>query len=190
MTDEWLLGQLAEVRRAMEDDFTGPNGEITDELAALDAVIAELRQRQEPAMQKTITLTPAYDRRNPDPAKNYGQHGVDLWFVLRGPKGAITFRLFTDWLLPHVAKELKAKGHRPLSDWEPEVAGVTFHSLGPRPNNEAVPQGPCEWLGGQPCHSHMSSVIHEKEIAARLLKEGSDGVWAALEDYYREVFGE
>jgi len=52
-----------------------------------------------------VEFTPAYDKRDPDPKKNYGIHGVELRMVLKGPEGAVQFVLYTQWMLPHVQKE-------------------------------------------------------------------------------------
>jgi hypothetical protein len=32
--------------------------------------------------ERIVTMNPAYDKRNADPSKNYGIHGVDLRMVL------------------------------------------------------------------------------------------------------------
>lgn len=56
--------------------------------------------------QEIVQFSPAYDRRSPDPKKNYGIHGVELGMVLKGPKGAVQFLLFTNWQLPHVTAEI------------------------------------------------------------------------------------
>ena len=55
--------------------------------------------------EQITEFTPAYDRRDPDPKKNFGIHGVDLRMVLKGPEGAVRFVVYTNWQLPHVTKE-------------------------------------------------------------------------------------
>jgi len=52
-----------------------------------------------------VDFFPAFDKRDPDPKKNYGIHGVELRMVLKGPEGAVQFVLYTQWMLPHVQKE-------------------------------------------------------------------------------------
>ncbi len=49
-------------------------------------------------MQREITMTPAYDKRDPDPSKNYGVHGVNIVYVLKGKLGAVQFVLYTNWM--------------------------------------------------------------------------------------------
>ena len=58
---------------------------------------------------KEIKFEAAYDKRDVDPKKNYGIHGVDLTFILKNEQGAVVFKLFTGWHLPHVQKELENK---------------------------------------------------------------------------------
>ena len=56
-------------------------------------------------LERIIKFAPAFDKRDPDPKKNYGTHGVELKMVVKGSKGAVQFVLFTNWQLPHVTKE-------------------------------------------------------------------------------------
>lgn len=60
-------------------------------------------------MEKIIKFAPAYDKRHSDPKKNYGVHGVELKFILKGEEGAVQFVIFTNWMLPNVQKEQDAK---------------------------------------------------------------------------------
>ena len=53
-------------------------------------------------LKRIVKFAPAYDKRNPDPSKNYGVHGVELRMVLKGKEGAVQFLLFTNWMLPRV----------------------------------------------------------------------------------------
>ena len=57
-------------------------------------------------IEKTIKFKPAYDKRNSDPKKNYGIHGVEMRWLLKGELGTIQFVVFTSWHLPNVRKEL------------------------------------------------------------------------------------
>jgi hypothetical protein len=53
-------------------------------------------------LKRIIEVEPAYDKRNPDPSKDYGIHGVSIRLVLRGPLGAVQFLLYTNRQLPHI----------------------------------------------------------------------------------------
>lgn len=41
--------------------------------------------------EKITNVRLPFDRRSPDPKTNYGIHGLDVWFILKGPKGATQF---------------------------------------------------------------------------------------------------
>jgi hypothetical protein len=60
----------------------------------------------EERFRKEITFSPAFDKRDPDPQKNYGVHGVEMRWLLHGPDGVVQFLVFTGWNLPHVTKEM------------------------------------------------------------------------------------
>jgi hypothetical protein len=59
--------------------------------------------------EREVTFTPAYDKRDANPAKSHGIHGVELRMVLKGKLGATQFVLFTNWQLPHVTAECDAR---------------------------------------------------------------------------------
>ena len=136
--------------------------------------------------ERTITLSAAYDHRNPDPDKNYGIHGVDIRFVLKGPLGATQFLLYTGWFLPHVQAELDSKTPPRSSDY-PMPADLGFHSPNPR-YDDHKPMPSCDVLDG-PCYYDGSS-MNAEPVYQRLLREGSDGVWTELEDYYGRLFAQ
>jgi len=39
--------------------------------------------------ERIVRTRPPFDKRNPNPNKNYGIHGVDIWFILKGKKGGL-----------------------------------------------------------------------------------------------------
>jgi len=144
-------------------------------------------------MKKTITLYPAYDKRHPDPSKNYGIHGVDLLFVLEGKNGAVQFKLFTNWQLPHVTEEFLNKSHMWTKDkidlyFFPMPADLGYHSKVPHYEGHEKISRECEWTGGD-CY-YDGSTLNAEPIYEILLREGSEGIWQELEKYYKDIFGE
>jgi hypothetical protein len=139
---------------------------------------------------REITIEPAFDKRSTDPNKNYGIHGCNLRFVLKGPLGAVQFLLMTNWQLPHVTEEFLK---RPVQDethlrcfYLPLPADLGYHS--PKPTYKGQKSmGPCEYLDGKPCY-YDGSGLNAEPVYERMLKEGSKGVWAELEDYYKSTF--
>jgi len=142
-------------------------------------------------MEKIVKFYPAYDKRNPDPSKNYGIHGVDLRMILKGEKGAVQFVLYTNWHLPYVQEELNknaiGKDLYYISSLNPLPADLGYHSLTPTYEGQSICTESCEYLDGKPCYYDRSGLNAER-IYEVLLNEGSDGVWRELEKYYNELF--
>ena len=144
-------------------------------------------------MERIIEFSPAFDKRHPDPSKNYGVQGVEIRFVLKGELGAVQFLLFTNWMLPHVQVE---HDKRFLSEpdqlsidclYHPMPADLGYHSFTPTYEGQIPISDSCEYLNGKPCYYDGSGLAAER-VYQRLLREGSDGVWTELEDYYESTF--
>lgn len=136
-------------------------------------------------MKREIVISPAFDKRDPNPRKNYGIHGAEMRFILTGEKGAITFTIYTNWHLPHVDAELRNKKRNdPNSDFmfKPEGADVSYHSYTPKYDGH-TDSGPCDYLGGKPCYCDGSS-LSARPICELLIAEGSEAVWKELERWY------
>lgn len=141
-------------------------------------------------MERRIEFRPAFDRRDSDPKKDYGVHGVDLAFYLVGDEGVVQFVLFTNWHLPHVQQE---RDEAAASDagflhlmCHPMPADLGYHSRVPRYEGQTAMSGGCRLLNG-PCYYDGSS-LNAQRVYEILLEKGDAGVWAELEDYYREIF--
>jgi len=141
-------------------------------------------------MTKTITFESAFDKRSPNPSKNYGIHGVSIRFVYGDEKGYVQFLLYTNWHLPHVTKELSSKLYMPIQGdfhWmeRPIPADLGYHS--PKPQYEDQPKmDKCDLLPNG-CYCDGSS-LNAQRVYNILLEKGSDGVWLELENYYNELF--
>lgn len=47
-------------------------------------------------MERITEITPAWDKRDPDPKKNYGIHGCELRMYLKGELGTVQFIVYTN----------------------------------------------------------------------------------------------
>jgi len=140
-------------------------------------------------LKKIIEFSPAFDKRDPDPAKNYGVHGVDIKFVLKGEKGAVQFLLFTNWQLPHITAKYKNKFNSPqdIELWfTPMPADLGYHRKNPEYSGQNPTHNKCEYTGGI-CY-YDGSTLNAKRIYDVLLHEGDEGVWRELELYYKKIF--
>lgn len=136
-------------------------------------------------IERTVTFFPAWDRRSSDPRKNYGVHGVEIRFLLKGDDGAVQFVVYSNWMLPEVQREHDARGFDRLS--RPMAADLGYHSPRPRYDGLTPMAGECDVIGGT-CFYDGSSLNAEPVFEA-LLRGGSDAVWTHLTDFYREQFG-
>lgn len=139
-------------------------------------------------LQRILEWSPAFDRRDPNLHKNYGIHGVEMRFVVKGPLGAVQFLLYTNWQLPHVRKEFAARGCDTYCLNAPMPADLGYHS--PRPlyeGQEPISDKPCPYLDGKLCY-YDGSGLNAERIFDVLCAEGDMGVWRELEAYYRETF--
>lgn len=129
-------------------------------------------------MERRIQLTKAWDRRDKDPAKDYGVHGVEVVFTVIGELGAVQWRLMTPWVLPKTQK------------WWDEINNTTGYTMMPCPApliwHERVADGhgqKCDVLGYCRCEQ-AGSFMSAHDIYVTLTEKGDDGVWAILEAAY------
>lgn len=139
--------------------------------------------------EQRIEFSPAFDKRDSDPKKNYGIHGVTLTFYLIGEEGAVQFVVYTNWHLPHVEKEFDAKpmeSYDPCLLYKPMAADLGYHSKRPIYDGQEPMTDECHLLGGK-CYYDGSS-LNADPVFDRLRSEGSVGVWSALEEFYADIF--
>jgi hypothetical protein len=142
-------------------------------------------------LERIVKFYPAFDKRSNDPKKDFGIHGVELLMLLKGPAGAIQFKVFTNWMLPSVQAETD---DRMLARCEkiylrclyhPMAVDIGYHSYIPRHEGQTIITDKCEWLEGKPCYYDGSS-LNAEPVLALLIAEGSDAVWKELESWYKE----
>lgn len=160
---------------------------------------------------------PAFDKRSPNPKKNYGIHGLELRYYVKGKKGAVQFILYTNWQLPHVDKETFGDWNSPKYDHhmrilcKPMPADLGYHSPVPMyeghepmqptkiktvaktKNNplgfkvEKIGKVPVCEVIGVPCYYDGSSMNAER-IFDTFVTGGDIALWKELEDYYYATF--
>ena len=134
--------------------------------------------------ERIVEFYPAYDKRHPNPHKDHGIADVWIKFILKGKKGAVQFLMSTGWFLPETVEDYKSKGIN-LMD-RPRGWDLGYHSPKPMYEGQEPATENCPILGGK-CYYDGSTLAAEK-ILEILLREGSNGVWKALERYYYETF--
>jgi hypothetical protein len=121
---------------------------------------------------------------------NYGIGGVTIRFLLKGEKGVIQFLISTDWYPPHVQKSRHESidRHTDYFSIKPDGYDVGYHSPVPMYEGQETVSDSCEYLDGKPCYYDGSSLRADKWVKDILLKEGSGGVWKAMEEEYTHRF--
>lgn len=142
-------------------------------------------------MKREIKFRPAFDKRDPDPKKDCGIHGVELAFYLTGYKGTVQLVLFTNWHLPHVTKERMGRSYETIGGdphWmeRPQPADLGYHSKIPMYEGHAPMKGKCIFIEGD-CY-YDGSGLNAQRVYEKLLTDGDEGVWKALEEYYEDTF--
>jgi len=135
--------------------------------------------------ERIVKFEPSYDRRHPDPARDYGIRDVLVRFVLKGPEGAVQLLFSTGWFLPHLRKELRRRGFFGEFSY-PMAYDLGYHSPRPISGGEVRFDG-CEILGGV-CY-YDGSGLRAVPLVEMLVAEGEEVVWRELEKFYRETFG-
>ena len=139
-----------------------------------------------------LEFIPAFDKRDPDPTKNYGIHGMEMVWTYGEPQtGIVVFRLFTNWHLPHVASELGKKEPELVGDewyWmlRPMPADLGFHWTSPRYAGQESLTHACEFLGGRKCYYDGSS-LNAMSVFNDLVSKGGRAVEEYLEEYYNDL---
>jgi hypothetical protein len=136
-------------------------------------------------------VTLPYDLRNEDPSKNYGIHGMDVWFVLKGPKGAVQFMFTVQAYLPHVKAEFDAKDQRSVIGDMFIGCDLGYHALEPQYEGQR-PLGKCDLFPGRECYyDGSSSIAYEwaRELFATRGSRLEPIVWQRLEQEYEDQFG-
>lgn len=137
--------------------------------------------------KKKIIFQPAFDRRDPDPKKNYGIHGLQIIFYLIGELGAVQFILATNWQLPHVEKEFNSNNmckydHHML---KPLPVDIGYHS--PKPMYEGQSGRECNIIPEKFCY-YDGSGLNAQMYYDILRAKGSKGLWKAMKQYYKMQF--
>jgi hypothetical protein len=148
-------------------------------------------------LTREISFRPAYDGRSSDSRKDYGIHGADMSWYVKGPKGVIQFVVHTNWYLPHVAQELSeniiarpsrylSKPQHIISCFGPQAADLGYHAKR-RQYKGQTKREDCHLLKNG-CY-HDGSGLNAEPVLALLIEKGSDAVWARLEEEYMSRFG-
>lgn len=136
--------------------------------------------------EKITNVRLPFDRRHDEPYKNYGIKGLDVWFVLKGAKGAVQFAVSFPTYLPHVTREAKVKGW-----FDPEdISGIDVGYHAKKPQYKSQTSMKCDYLGE--CYYDGSGLLAQEwadEIFSITGENPENEIWRRLEQEYLDLFG-
>lgn len=142
--------------------------------------------------QKITDVRMPFDLRSADPKNDFGIHGLDVWFVLKGPKGAVQFVVTWNVYLPHIEREERPTW-RKYSTYDETVMGVDvgYHSPKPMYEEHLACRDDCRFVDGGKCYYDGSSLLADKwakEVFSIRGKIPEEAIWRRLEDEYKHRF--
>ena len=143
------------------------------------------------ALTKIKYITPAFDKRDADPAKNYGIGSEREIYVVVGEMGAVSFSIRTDRFLPHVSKELNDSDGEYIANHYPRGGSVDYHYRQcPAEWKEwAKPKPKCPYLNGDDCYCDGSALAGELVLEI-YIHHSDEGVWQELANKYEQAKAE
>lgn len=168
----------------MTDNMVHPRGLATAPVGREDAPSA---------LERRIDFRPPFDKRNPDPSKDYGIGAMLMTFYVIGEAGAVQWVISTGWYLPqlrdhlwrHAVKWESRFGRADDELFSPKPYDLGYHAKEPHYDGQTAM--PCELIEGGHCFYDGSSLNAER-LLTPFLVGGPEALWPLLEDYYRETF--
>lgn len=138
--------------------------------------------------EKITEVYPSYDKRDPNPKKNYGISSCKINFILKGNEGAVQFLIGTNWYIPS-AREHINKFSRTDSGYQKKPDGwdLGYHSYKPMYEGHSLLAHACDILDGKPCY-YDGSGLRAEEMIEDFIAGGTDWLWKRLEKEYNERF--
>ena len=154
--------------------------------------------------KKIVRIKPPFDKRNKNPKKNYGIGAMQIWFILKGRRGAVQILLSTNYYPISVIDEYTKKGTNLFSwgftnPYNPksksklkdtfECQDVGYHSI-KRPNYlEKEDKRVCDINDCGYCYYDGSSLRgSDDKIGELFMEKGEEAIWKYLEEEYDRVF--
>jgi hypothetical protein len=144
----------------------------------------------------------------PYPMRDGTESTLELWFQVVGELGVTEFQIATNWYTDGVVELRLQEMKKDVRKGDEDFLLKHFY-MGPQPLDVCyfspvrMSEDDDYWEDGAPYHApHIIPCYYgykyqdEDEgwttsfVYQKLLREGHDGIWNYLEDYYKEVFGE
>lgn len=133
---------------------------------------------------REVKFGEAFDKRDPDPSKNYGIGCVRVWMLLKGSKGIVQFVFSTGMYLPETHREYLPRF--PRENKEPYMGfDVGYHALKPQYKGHSSME--CQYTKKGKCYYDGSS-LRAEEWMDIFIREGGEKIWSMLEEEYKKRF--
>src|SRR5688500_7780373 len=100
-------------------------------------------------LERIVQVGPAWEKRHPDPSKDYGVGSISLRFILKGPKGAVQFIFYTAQYTRPVAERFWRDHNRAYIPFKGMGADIGYHAYTPQYDGHTPMDGECDILGCQ-----------------------------------------
>lgn len=143
-----------------------------------------------------VEAAAAFDKRHPQPSKNYGIHGVEFRFSVIGDGAAVSWGLSTGWQLPSVIGDAGDNSHdyrHALAQFDrgmhPMPMAICFHVAEPiRSYMKDQEVSDCDLLPGGKCWGDITFTGGDRPFFA-LIGGGLDAMWKQLETELESFVG-
>ena len=136
-------------------------------------------------LTRSVEFSPSWNRLSDDPSKNYGIRAMNITFYVKGPKGAIQWKLSTGWYVSPARDHLRQ--FSPPLVMYPMAMDLGYHAHEPQYENQTPLTESCDVIGGGRCF-YDGSPLNAELLTEGFLSGGADYLWPKLEGVYRHQF--
>ena len=143
---------------------------------------------EEEVFEQRVEFVPAKHWMKPKPSRNYGVIGMRIYFVLIGPKGAISWMLSPSWYVAesraHLANFARTQ-HEIDRTNKPDAWDLGYHAYEPQYEDQGTYE--CTYLKGGKCYCDGTS-LGALDLVEGFLAGGDVWLWRKLREVYESRF--
>jgi hypothetical protein len=136
-------------------------------------------------LEHKVFFSPAFDKRDPNPSKNYGIGSVRIHFFVKGEKGGIEWTVSTGMFLKKTHAEWLI--NFPKSE-EGDGIGheIAYHAKKKQHEGQEKHNGDCTLTDLPYCYND-AGFCAGGELYEKFVEQGEEIVWKTLEEWHREL---
>lgn len=130
-------------------------------------------------LERHMWLRPGYDAKG----EGAGIHNAELNFAVKGPMGAVTFMIYTNWYTKSARAGMESGYIR--DDRASSLCKLDVHSKVPQGEWDTEPTSKqCDWTDGGECY--CSGSMLQRQLADGLVEFGEEWLFEELEKEYEQ----